>query len=122
MRVGAAVQLQAWYRGLRRRGWTRAVVKVRKYRMAIRQQQFWRCCVARRRLAVLRAAEQRHKLRMLHSCLRVQRVFRGHKGRERWEVHERLRELDAKVAPLKLRLKQQQEDREKVIEEHEAQR
>ena len=42
------------------------------------------------------------------------------KGRERWEVHERLRELDAKVAPLKLRLKQLQEDREKVIEEHEA--
>ena len=122
--VAAAIKLQTAWRGAQGRFMAKvaaslAALRQRERLAAIRLQAAWRGKRGRQR-----AIDQKKMLiemqRRERNALILQRVFRGHKGRERWEVHERLRELDAKVQPLKLRLKQLQEDREKVIEEHEA--
>ena len=84
-----------------------------------RLQAVWRGKAGRQR-----AIDQRRRMEELQrrerNALVMERVVRGHKGRERWEVHARLRELDDRAAPLKLRLKQLGEDRTKCIAAHEA--
>ena len=103
-RHAAATVIQRHFRGFRGRALAaiaRAlkILRAKHQEAALEIQRYMRGCLARSHVKHHRVKVERERLE-LRSSISIQRIFRGHKGREAREIEMRLNEMEVFARPL----------------------
>ena len=113
MRHCKATEIQRIFRGARGRVYAAIAKALKQLRnqqnySCIVIQKFLRGCIARIHVTETRSEVVRRKKELI-SVMLMQRVFRGHKGREALEVEREIRRMEGLALPLIAQLKRYEE-------------
>lgn len=100
----AATEMQRTFRGYRGRllaavAHALKLLRAQMNAAAMEIQRYARGYIGRNQVAHYKEKVERERLE-LRSCINIQRVFRGHKGREAREIEKELRRAEKELAPL----------------------
>ena len=110
MRNAMALKIQKRFRGMRGRvlaaiAKALKILRAKQNFAAVEMQRFIRGCLARDHVKQTRAKKLHEKI-VLKASMLIQRIFRGHKGRESGDVERKLAEMEALAKPLITQLKE----------------
>ncbi len=89
------------------------ILRIKQHFFAVELQRTLRGCVGRHHFKIYKEIETRRRVQQKCAVV-IQRIYRGHKGREAREIEEHLTSMESAAKPLILHLKRLEESAQKL--------